>query len=422
MVIEAFPDAWLEDPDVTDETKPLLDAGGGPDHLGRPDPLGGGRARPPWRPKMVNIKPSRFGPLSNLFEMYDWCEAEGVRATAAARPSSVRAAATSSTSHRYSTRTPRTTWRHRATTSRSSRTGSPRARSSRASRRRASAGSSDRAPPAPSWRQPPWTWRSGSRRSSARRASRSTWRSTTSACRASRATWWRTPCATRPSAACACGSPTTPSTPSTCSSRRRRRRARSCSRRMPFPTCGIPGIPDLMHHKYVVRDGESVWTGSMNWTTDSWTLQENVVVVVAAGARAGRGVHRRTSRSCGRRRNVDASGHQDPRRLELDGRDVRAWFTPGHGEELSHRIGAGDRPGARARADRLAGDHRGRRCSARSRSAPPSGGWTCAAWWTARRWTAWSTSGGRTGTRRGRSRSSRRCSSNADFKGKPSTQ
>ena len=23
---------------------------------------------------------------------------------------------------------------------------------------------------------------------------------------------------------------------------------------------------------------------------------------------------------------------------------IRAWFTPGHGEDLSHRIGAGDRP------------------------------------------------------------------------------
>ena len=30
---------------------------------------------------------------------------------------------------------------------------------------------------------------------------------------------------------------------------------------LPFPTAGIPGIPDLMHHKYVVRDGEAVWTG-----------------------------------------------------------------------------------------------------------------------------------------------------------------
>src|SRR5581483_6206300 len=30
---------------------------------------------------------------------------------------------------------------------------------------------------------------------------------------------------------------------------------------LPFPTVGIPGEPDLMHHKYVVRDGASVWTG-----------------------------------------------------------------------------------------------------------------------------------------------------------------
>ena len=43
---------------------------------------------------MVNIKPSRFGTLRGLFEMYDWCEREGVQApTAAARPSSARGAA-----------------------------------------------------------------------------------------------------------------------------------------------------------------------------------------------------------------------------------------------------------------------------------------------------------------------------------------
>jgi phosphatidylserine/phosphatidylglycerophosphate/cardiolipin synthase-like enzyme len=106
---------------------------------------------------------------------------------------------------------------------------------------------------------------------------------------------------------------------------------------MPFATCGIPGIPDLMHHKYVVRDGESVWTGSMNWTTDSWTLQENVVLVAerapALAAEFARNFHELWST-----RNVDASGHQDPRPLDVDGRRTRAWFTPGHGEELSHRI------------------------------------------------------------------------------------
>ena len=35
-----------------------------------------------------------------------------------------------------------------------------------------------------------------------------------------------------------------------------------------------------MHHKFVVRDGGDVWTGSTNWTDDSWARQENVIVKV----------------------------------------------------------------------------------------------------------------------------------------------
>ena len=38
-LIEAFPEAWLEDPDVTDETRPLLDPVSRAGHLGRADPL-----------------------------------------------------------------------------------------------------------------------------------------------------------------------------------------------------------------------------------------------------------------------------------------------------------------------------------------------------------------------------------------------
>ncbi|MBA3261551.1 MAG: hypothetical protein H0T69_03575 [Thermoleophilaceae bacterium] len=103
-----------------------------------------------------------------------------------------------------------------------------------------------------------------------------------------------------------------------------------------FPTCGIPGIPDLMHHKYVVRDGEAVWTGSTNWTTDSWTRQENVIVVVHSLAVAVE--YARNFDELWRARDVDMSGSVEPRTLDLDGRQTRAWFTPGHGEELSHRI------------------------------------------------------------------------------------
>jgi phosphatidylserine/phosphatidylglycerophosphate/cardiolipin synthase-like enzyme len=107
---------------------------------------------------------------------------------------------------------------------------------------------------------------------------------------------------------------------------------------LPFPTCGIPGVPDLMHHKYVVRDGEAVWTGSMNWTTDSWTLQENVLVLAYEPAVAAE--YSRNFEELWRSRDVDRTGHAEPRTLDLAGVRGRAWFTPGHGEELSHRIAA----------------------------------------------------------------------------------
>jgi phosphatidylserine/phosphatidylglycerophosphate/cardiolipin synthase-like enzyme len=92
-----------------------------------------------------------------------------------------------------------------------------------------------------------------------------------------------------------------------------------------------------MHHKYVVRDGSAVWTGSTNWTTDSWTLQENVLLT-AVGAPELAAEFTQNFEELWASRNVEASGHEDPRPLEIDGDQVRAWFTPGHGEELSHRI------------------------------------------------------------------------------------
>jgi hypothetical protein len=80
MVIEAFPNAWLEDPDVTDATRAILDAVSERVTWDAPIHSVADVLDRPWRPRMVNIKPSRFGPLSNLFEMYDWCEQEGVQA------------------------------------------------------------------------------------------------------------------------------------------------------------------------------------------------------------------------------------------------------------------------------------------------------------------------------------------------------
>ncbi len=80
MVIEAFPEAWIEDPDVTDETRPILDPVSERVTWDAPIHSVADVLDRPWPPRMVNIKPSRFGPLSRLFEMYDWCEREGVGA------------------------------------------------------------------------------------------------------------------------------------------------------------------------------------------------------------------------------------------------------------------------------------------------------------------------------------------------------
>ncbi len=79
-VAEGLPDAWLEDPALTDETKPVLEP-----HRDRVtwdavihsvediEAL-------PWPPRTVNVKPSRFGSVERLFAAYDYCEAHGIGA------------------------------------------------------------------------------------------------------------------------------------------------------------------------------------------------------------------------------------------------------------------------------------------------------------------------------------------------------
>jgi len=44
------------------------------------------------------------------------------------------------------------------------------------------------------------------------------------------------------------------------------------------PTKAVIDQGSLMHHKYVVRDGRDIWTGSTNWTPDAFTREENVIL------------------------------------------------------------------------------------------------------------------------------------------------
>jgi hypothetical protein len=79
-LIEAFPEAWLEDPDVNDETRPLLEPVR--DRLTWDAPIHSiaDIEALPWPPKMVNIKPSRIGGLRQLCETYDHCAERGIGA------------------------------------------------------------------------------------------------------------------------------------------------------------------------------------------------------------------------------------------------------------------------------------------------------------------------------------------------------
>jgi phosphatidylserine/phosphatidylglycerophosphate/cardiolipin synthase-like enzyme len=105
---------------------------------------------------------------------------------------------------------------------------------------------------------------------------------------------------------------------------------------LPVETRGIAGIPDLMHHKFVVRDGAAVWGGSTNWTDDSWSRQENVIVTIDAPQIAY--AYRLAFDELWNRGDVAGTGDVDPRPADVGGARVRAWFTPEHGEALSHRI------------------------------------------------------------------------------------
>jgi phosphatidylserine/phosphatidylglycerophosphate/cardiolipin synthase-like enzyme len=119
---------------------------------------------------------------------------------------------------------------------------------------------------------------------------------------------------------------------------------------LPFETAAVPGWPDLMHHKYVVRDRDAVWTGSTNWTEDSWTREENVIAIVES-----RGVAIRFQDDFAqlwKKRAVEPTGRVPTDPIRVGGAEVRTWFSPKRGEKLAHEIG--HRIGAATRRVRVA--------------------------------------------------------------------
>jgi phosphatidylserine/phosphatidylglycerophosphate/cardiolipin synthase-like enzyme len=103
-----------------------------------------------------------------------------------------------------------------------------------------------------------------------------------------------------------------------------------------FPSHGVSMSRGLMHHKYLIRDAKTVWTGSMNWTEDSFSRQENVIVVIESEQLAR--AYALNFDELWHAKTVEDTGDVQPRPVDVGGAQVRPWFCPGYGEELAHRI------------------------------------------------------------------------------------
>jgi phosphatidylserine/phosphatidylglycerophosphate/cardiolipin synthase-like enzyme len=91
------------------------------------------------------------------------------------------------------------------------------------------------------------------------------------------------------------------------------------------PTRGVRDQGSLMHHKYVVRDQDAVWTGSTNWTDDAFSREENAIVRVSSPEVAAE--HER----------IEPTGGVGPDVTIGRGVDVQPMFSP-HGPSLAHRV------------------------------------------------------------------------------------
>jgi hypothetical protein len=79
-VIDGLPDAWIEDPAFDDSTAVLLEHHA--DRITWDEPIHSVAdiKAMPWRARMLNLKPARFGSVRALFDAYDYCAAHGIGA------------------------------------------------------------------------------------------------------------------------------------------------------------------------------------------------------------------------------------------------------------------------------------------------------------------------------------------------------
>ena len=75
---EAFPDAFIEDPVLTAETRAALRPAAERVTWDAPIVDVESATERPWTPRWLNCKPSRFGTVESLFAFLEYCESEGI--------------------------------------------------------------------------------------------------------------------------------------------------------------------------------------------------------------------------------------------------------------------------------------------------------------------------------------------------------
>jgi phosphatidylserine/phosphatidylglycerophosphate/cardiolipin synthase-like enzyme len=101
-------------------------------------------------------------------------------------------------------------------------------------------------------------------------------------------------------------------------------------------TGGDPQIPHLMHHKYIVRDGQAVWTGSTNWTEDAWTLQENNILRIESPELCG--YYEKDFAELWARGDIATTGARDTGTIQINSASVEVAFAPGEGMAIDHEV------------------------------------------------------------------------------------
>ena len=106
-----------------------------------------------------------------------------------------------------------------------------------------------------------------------------------------------------------------------------------------YPWRRIAGMK-LMHSKFIVRDRQSVWTGSTNMTDDAFTLMENNILEIDSPALAS--YYAEDFEQLWEKENFENTGniHTVPVPLTFSGQpaEARVMFSPGCGLEIDSEI------------------------------------------------------------------------------------